>query len=78
MRARSPTIKGTARDITAFSTSSTAVPYSFEYGKFTLTVETEAPDHSWTAHHRFEQDGIYSTMYGIPLGGRGHWYDDLR
>jgi hypothetical protein len=54
------------------STSSTAVPYSFEYGKFTLTVETEAPDHSWTAHHRFEQNGIYNTMYGIPLGGRGH------
>jgi hypothetical protein len=25
-----------------------------------------------TVNRRFAQDGIYRTMYGIPLGGRGH------
>jgi hypothetical protein len=52
--------------------SSTVVPETFEYGKFTLTLETMSPDRKAIARHRFQQDGIYRTLYGIPLGGRGH------
>jgi hypothetical protein len=57
---------------TQTSTSSTAVPYSFEYGKYMLTVETFGTDGKPVVRRRFAQDGIYRTMYGIPLGGRGH------
>lgn len=57
---------------TTTSTSSTAVPYSFEYGRFLLTIETFGADGKPVARHRFQQNGIYHTMYGIPLGGRGH------
>jgi hypothetical protein len=57
---------------TTTSTSSTAVPYSFEYGKFLLTVETFGDDGHPVVRRRFLQNGIYHTMYGIPLGGRGH------
>jgi hypothetical protein len=57
---------------TSTSTSSTAVPYSFDYGKFMLTVETFGDDGKPVVRQRFAQDGIYHTMYGIPLGGRGH------
>jgi hypothetical protein len=54
------------------STSSTAVPYSFEYGIYTLSVEQRQKNGSFVALHRFQQKGIYRTMYGIPLGGKGH------
>ncbi len=54
------------------STSSTAVPYSFGYGRFMLTIETLGDDGNPVVRRRFQQDGIYSTMAGIPLGGRGH------
>ena len=57
---------------TQTSTSSTAVPYSFEYGKFMLTVETFGADGKPIVRRRFQQNGIYRTMYGVPLGGRGH------
>ncbi len=57
---------------TQTSTSSTAVPYSFEYGKFMLTVETFGADGKPAVRRRFQQNGIYRTMYGVPLGGRGH------
>jgi hypothetical protein len=57
---------------TTTTTSSTAVPYSFEYGRFMLTVETFGDDGKPIVRRRFEQNGIYRTMYGIPLGGRGH------
>lgn len=57
---------------TETSTSSTAVPYSFEYGKFMLTIETFGADGKPVVRRRFQQDGIYNTMYGVPLGGRGH------
>ena len=57
---------------TATTTTSTAVPYSFEYGKFMLTVETFGDDGKPIVRQRFQQNGIYHTMYGIPLGGRGH------
>jgi hypothetical protein len=52
--------------------SSTVVPVQFEYGKFTLSVQTMTSDKRVQVKHRFEQDGIYRTLYGIPLGGRGH------
>jgi hypothetical protein len=61
---------GSSARYSGTTTSSTAVPYSFDYGKFQLTVETAGPNHTWIAHHRFALDGIYPTMYGIPLGGR--------
>jgi hypothetical protein len=57
---------------TTTSTSSTAVPYSFEYGKYMLTIETFGDDGKPVVRRRFAQNGIYHTMYGIPLGGRGH------
>jgi hypothetical protein len=57
---------------TQTTTSSTAVPYSFEYGKFMLTVETFGADGEPVVRRRFQQNGIYRTMYGVPLGGRGH------
>src|SRR6185437_1154504 len=51
--------------------SSQVVPYSFEYGRYMLTVES-LDGSKITVRHRFQQDGIFRTMYGIPLGGRGH------
>lgn len=57
---------------TQTSTSSTAVPYNFEYGKFMLTIETFGADGKPVVRRKFQQDGIYRTMYGVPLGGRGH------
>jgi hypothetical protein len=54
------------------TTTSTAVPYSFEYGRFMLTIESLGPNDAVAVRHRFQQDGIYRTLYGIPLGGRGH------
>jgi hypothetical protein len=54
------------------TTNSTAVPYSFEYGIYTLSVERQQKDGSYIVLHRFQQKGIYNTMYGIPLGGKGH------
>jgi len=62
---------GNTATYTGTNSTSTAVPYSFDYGRFTLTVETLV-DHKVTVHRRFQQNGIYNTMYGIPLGGRGH------
>jgi len=62
-------IDGTVKTTT---TSSTAVPYTVHYGIYTLTVETrEGPD-KWKARHRFQQRGLYNTLAGIPLGGKGH------
>ncbi len=57
---------------TQTSTSSAVVPYSFDYGRFRLTVETLGDDGNPVVRRRFEQSGIYRTMAGIPLGGRGH------
>ena len=57
---------------TQTTTTSTAVPYSFEYGKFMLSVETFGADGKPVVRRRFQQNGIYRTMYGVPLGGRGH------
>jgi hypothetical protein len=57
---------------TQTSTTSTAVPYSFEYGRFMLTIETFGADGKPVVRRRFQQNGIYHTLYGVPLGGRGH------
>ena len=72
-------VSGTATDqdgntsqINGTATSSTAVPYSFKYRIFTLAIEKAQPDGKWKVLHRFQQDGIYNTLYGIPLGGKGH------
>lgn len=54
------------------STSSTAVPYSFEYGIFTLVVQSRRSDGTFETVQTFQQKGLYNTLYGIPLGGRGH------
>ena len=54
------------------STSSTPVPYSFEYGIFTLSVESRRSDGTLQVVQTFQQKGIYNRIYGIPLGGRGH------
>lgn len=62
-------IQGTA---TTTTTTSTRVPYSADYGIYTLTVKTREGPKEWRARHRFQQKGLYHTLYGIPLGGKGH------
>lgn len=57
---------------TQTTTSSTVVPYSFEYGIYTLSVKQRQKDGSFVILHRFQQKGIYRTLYGVPLGGKGH------
>ena len=57
-------VSGTEQTTT---TSSTAVPYSFEYGIFTLSVERRRGDGTFEVVQTFQQEGIYSTLYGIPL-----------
>ena len=54
------------------TTTSTAVPYSFEYGIFTLSVQLKQHDGSYLVLHTFQQKGLYYTYMYIPLGGRGH------
>jgi hypothetical protein len=62
-------VSGTVESTT---TSSTAVPYSVEYGIYTLSVERRKSDGQFEVVHRFQQKGLYYKLYGIPLGGRGH------
>ena len=62
-------ISGTEQTTT---TSSTAVPYAVQYGIFTLAVEQRRSDGKFDVVHRFQQKGLYNTLYGIPLGGKGH------
>jgi hypothetical protein len=57
---------------TTTTSSSTAVPYSVDYGLFTLSIERRGDDGKYMVLRRFQQKGLYRTMYGIPLGGRGH------
>jgi hypothetical protein len=54
------------------STTSTAVPYSKDYGIYTLDLDRRMVDGKYEVAQRFRQKGLYSTMYGIPLGGKGH------
>ena len=62
-------VNGTVETTT---TRSTAVPYSVEYGIYTLSVERRRSDGQFDVAHRFQQKGLYNTLYGIPLGGKGH------
>jgi hypothetical protein len=57
-------------ETTTTSTSSVAVPYSIDYGKFMLAIETLGDDGKAVVRHRFVQDGLYRTFYGFG-GGRG-------
>lgn len=69
------TVSDTSGDVGSYhgtNTSAQEVPYSVDYGRFMLTVESIGQDSKVTVRRRFQQDGLYSTMYGIPLGGRGH------
>lgn len=52
--------------------SSQEVPYSVDYAIYTLIVERFRPDGTADILHTFQQKGLYSQIYGIPLGGRGH------
>lgn len=61
-------VDGTVRTTT---TSRYAVPYTADYGIYTLTVETSNGGDNWTARHRFQQKGLYERFYGIPVG-KGH------
>jgi hypothetical protein len=62
-------INGTQETTT---TSYDKVPYSVDYGIYTLSVERLQRDGKFNVLHTFQQKGLYSTLYGIPLGGRGH------
>jgi hypothetical protein len=62
-------VNGTVETTT---TSSTAVPYSVDYGIYTLSVERRRDDGKFDVLHRFQQKGLYNTLYGIPLGGKGY------
>lgn len=61
-------------DATARTTtnSEATVPYDVDYGVYTLTIQTREGPKKWEAHHRFQQKGLYHTLYGVPLGGKGH------
>jgi hypothetical protein len=54
------------------TTSYEKVPYSVEYGIYTLIVERPQSDGRFSVLQTFQQKGLYSMYYGIPLGGRGH------
>ena len=54
------------------TTSYEKVPYSVDYGIYTLLVERPQGDGKFKILQTFQQKGLYSTYYGIPLGGRGH------
>ena len=54
------------------TTSYEQVPYSLDYGIYTLLVERQQSDGKFKILQTFQQKGLYSTYYGIPLGGRGH------
>lgn len=52
--------------------SSYEKPYSVDYGIYTLMVERPHADGSLTTLRTFQQKGLYSELYGIPLEKRGH------
>jgi hypothetical protein len=62
-------VNATARTTT---NSESTVPYDVDYHIFTLTIETRGGPEKWNTRHRFQQKGLYNTLYGIPLGGKGH------
>jgi hypothetical protein len=46
--------------------------YSVDYGIYTLLVEGQQSEGKFKILQTFQQKGVYSTYYVIPLGGRGH------
>jgi hypothetical protein len=53
------------------TTTSTAVPYSVEYGIYTLSVQRRRSDGKFDVARRFQQKGLYNRIYGIGYG-KGH------
>jgi hypothetical protein len=62
-------IDGTTESTT---TNSAVLPYTRDYGIFTLAVERRSSDGTLSVAHRFQQDGLYKTIDGIPLRGRAY------
>lgn len=58
--------------VTTNTTNSTTVPYSVDYGIYTLSIESKSPDGSFKVHHRFQQKGLYTALYGFIPIGKGH------
>jgi len=56
----------------ATTTRSTAVPYSDEYGIYTLSLGRRLSGGKFDVAHTFQQKGLYNTLSGAPLGGKGH------
>jgi len=52
--------------------SSTAVPHSDEYGIYTLSLARRLSGGKFDEVHKFQQKGLYNTLSGAPLGGKGH------
>ncbi len=48
-------------------TTTTAVPESFDYPIFTLSVTTKIADTKWSVLHNFQRKGLCHTLYGIPI-----------
>ena len=57
---------------TTTSKTSTAVPYSVDYGVYTLSIESKSSDGTYRVHHRFQQKGLYTALYGFIPIGKGH------
>jgi hypothetical protein len=58
--------------VTTTTTSSTPVPYSVDYGIYTLSIESKLADGTYRVHHRFQQKGLYTALYGFIPVGKGH------
>jgi hypothetical protein len=52
--------------------NSSVVPYSVDYGIYDLYVLKPDPQKGLALLRRFQQKGLYSKYFGIPLGGRGY------
>lgn len=65
------TSQSSSPDGDAVASSSVAVPYSVDYGIYTLSLERVTPDNKVQVVHRFQQKGLYWRTYGIPHG-KGH------
>lgn len=61
-------LNGTTNSTTSHTT---IVPEDVDYNKYFLTLETTTTGTEWTARHRFEQNGLSRTLFGIPTNHRG-------
>jgi|HubBroStandDraft_3_1064219.scaffolds.fasta_scaffold137936_2 hypothetical protein len=64
------TISGTEQTT---STTTAQVPYSVNYGVYTLWIQRRGVDGKFEVVHAFQQEGLYNTVtwYGVPIGGGG-------